>query len=379
MITDVLGKIIAEDKSLLARPDEFVAKLEERIPGSLARQANSIKIAMQKQVGELLLLADAEESYREQLDEEISRRLTEEGMRMETAQRAAVELIRAMNWDGPPEPENLPEEEGASEKPGQNFPSESPSSPLLRAEEPPTPAPLTNPTWICTCGTENSGIVCTICGMRKEALPFPEDRAFSKNPPGEHTGIFRGANPLLLITCLILAVAVIFLGAQNMKSSREEPAKTQSVKTGKPLEKQQANPLEDARIPEEESEIALGKIPIGLPKEEVYRRIGREREITDPNKNHYYRYQYKDMEVVITNGVVTGFVSKTPEVSTTRGIHQGSSLQDVLNAYGDSSLKFSHEDMMLYEYRFSSIDHRNCLLRFAIKNDQVDYISGRIE
>lgn len=107
--------------------------------------------------------------------------------------------------------------------------------------------------------------------------------------------------------------------------------------------------------------------------------IGRETEITDPNNSKHYRYQYKDMEVVITKGIVTWFVSKTNNVATKRGIRQGSTLRDVLDNYGDSSMKFSYDESVLYEYRFASLDNKSCLLRIAIKNDRVEYISGRLE
>ncbi len=85
------------------------------------------------------------------------------------------------------------------------------------------------------------------------------------------------------------------------------------------------------------------------------------------------------MEVVITKGIVTGFVSKTNNVATKRGIRQGSTLRDVLDNYGDSSMKFSYDESVLYEYRFASLDNKSCLLRIAIKNDRVEYISGRLE
>lgn len=125
------------------------------------------------------------------------------------------------------------------------------------------------------------------------------------------------------------------------------------------------------------SDLGLGGICIGDRKKDVQALYGKEQKITDPYKNGHLHYFYSDIEVVIANGIVTGFVSNSPQVRTKRGIHEGSTLQDVLQAYGDSTSKFTYGDEIMYEYPFKSIDNKNCLLRFAIKNGRVDYISAR--
>ena len=47
------------------------------------------------------------------------------------------------------------------------------------------------------------------------------------------------------------------------------------------------------------------------------------------------------------------------------------------NAYGEGYTSFEHKGKVLYEYPFTSTDGRRCLLRFAVKNGFVDYISER--
>lgn len=125
------------------------------------------------------------------------------------------------------------------------------------------------------------------------------------------------------------------------------------------------------------SDLGLGGICIGYDKAEVYRLIGKENEITNPDRSGNLRYQYPDMEVVVTNGVVSAFVSKNSSVQTKRGIHQGSTIQDVRKAYGNDYLESTYDGMTLVEYKMTSLDNRECLLRFAIKNDRVEYISAR--
>ena len=124
--------------------------------------------------------------------------------------------------------------------------------------------------------------------------------------------------------------------------------------------------------------VSLGGICIGYNKNKVYSLLGKEKSITDPSKSGHLRYQYRNMEVVITNGIVTGFISKNATVQTERGIHEGSTLRDVLDAYGNDYSKFTYENATLYEYNMQSIDGKDCLQRFAIKNGRVDYISCRV-
>ncbi len=127
-----------------------------------------------------------------------------------------------------------------------------------------------------------------------------------------------------------------------------------------------------------DSDLTLGKVSIGYNRDDVYSEMGKEQKITDPDKTGDLRYQYPEMEVVITRGKVTGFVSNTAEVATPQGIRQGDSLQKVLNAYGEPYSQSNFEDLTLYEYKMRSLDYKDCLMRFAVKNGKVDYISARV-
>ncbi len=54
-------------------------------------------------------------------------------------------------------------------------------------------------------------------------------------------------------------------------------------------------------------------------------------------------------------------------------------LDKVIAQYGDTPYGNSkYGDVTLYEYKFQSVNGDECLLRFAIKNGVVDYISGRV-
>lgn len=49
-----------------------------------------------------------------------------------------------------------------------------------------------------------------------------------------------------------------------------------------------------------------------------------------------------------------------------------------MNAYGEPYAKSDFEGLTLYEYKMRSLDYNECLMRFAVKNGRVDYISARV-
>ncbi len=126
------------------------------------------------------------------------------------------------------------------------------------------------------------------------------------------------------------------------------------------------------------NDVSLGNISIGFSVEAMYKNMGKERTMTHDNDSPRTHYKYDDLDVVVINGKVIGFVSNTGKPATPRGIKQGDSVQSVLRAYGDPYAKSDYEGTTLYEYKFTSLDNRTCLMRFAIKNSTVDYISGRV-
>ncbi|MBR2215832.1 MAG: hypothetical protein IJ849_08765 [Selenomonadaceae bacterium] len=162
------------------------------------------------------------------------------------------------------------------------------------------------------------------------------------------------------------------------KSSTPQPSTRSSVKSN--LSKAGALAAVGGAVSQlpTNSDLTLGKVSIGYSRDDVYSLMGRESEIKDPNNSGHLRYQYPEMEVVITAGRVTGFVSNTGDVSTPRGIRQGDSLQKVLSNYGEPYAQSDFDDMTLYEYKMTSLDRRECLMRFAVKNGRVDYISARV-
>ena len=91
------------------------------------------------------------------------------------------------------------------------------------------------------------------------------------------------------------------------------------------------------------------------------------------------RYEYPLMDVAYDYGAVVGMAADDASVSTPKGIHAGSSLQEVLNKYGSDYMLSTYDNLDLYEYKFTDENKRPYLLRFAIRQDtgNVKYISIR--
>ncbi|MBQ7497605.1 MAG: hypothetical protein IJU00_07220 [Selenomonas sp.] len=85
------------------------------------------------------------------------------------------------------------------------------------------------------------------------------------------------------------------------------------------------------------------------------------------------------MDVAYDYGAVVGMAADDASVSTPKGIHAGSSLQEVLNQYGSDYMLSTYDNLDLYEYKFTDENKRPYLLRFAIRQDtgNVKYISIR--
>jgi len=123
------------------------------------------------------------------------------------------------------------------------------------------------------------------------------------------------------------------------------------------------------------NELSFGSISIGMSQTGMYALLLPSNLKVD---GEFTRYPLPDLEVVTCNDSVVALVSNSSNVETKRGIRQGDSVQAVIKAYGTPDLESEYNGSTLYEYKFSDSDNRNCLLRFAIKNQRVDYISMRV-
>ncbi len=89
--------------------------------------------------------------------------------------------------------------------------------------------------------------------------------------------------------------------------------------------------------------------------------------------------EYSTMDVSFFNDKIIGIAVDDKNISTPKGLHAGSALQDVLNAYGSDYMLSTYDDLDLYEYEYKDDNGRPYYLRFAVKqaNGLVKYISIR--
>ena len=125
-------------------------------------------------------------------------------------------------------------------------------------------------------------------------------------------------------------------------------------------------------------DLSLGELSIDDRAEKVASKMGKA-DSSSTDSDGGQRLKFKDAEVVIKNGKISALVSFSPALKTPRGIHEGSTVQEVLDKYGTGCMKTSYGEQTLYEYAVTSADGTPCLLRFAINNSngKVDYISER--
>ena len=148
----------------------------------------------------------------------------------------------------------------------------------------------------------------------------------------------------------------------------------QSVETSQPALKMEAR---SSSIPRPLSNAMLGNVKLGdsIAEAEIVLGNPTKKTVKDDNK---LRYVYPLMDVAYDYGEVTGMAADDVSVCTPKGIHAGSSLNEVTNQYGSDYMLSTYENLNLYEYKFKD-KKGSYLLRFAVTqgNDSVKYISIR--
>ena len=274
-------------------------------------------------------------------------------------------------------------------------------------------------TWKCpNCGAENAGKFCTKCGQKRgdelgqtqpmqsldasaavrapQQLPAqtpyeqPQMQQLSTKVPPAMQGRIAQQEPLGMVTAqqpdtskgakgkqiALIVVIIALLGALGFFGYREFFADSG---TGyQPVAKQQAA-TDSKPVREMKTDLSLGGLDLGDDASAIAE-VETDAEKKDPKQEGaMLRHYYDDMQIVEENGKSTALVSETDKVSTKRGIHQGSTLDEVQKAYGTDTFSQSDDGdgRMLYEYKFTGQDDRIGLVRFAVKDGKVDYISVR--
>ena len=123
---------------------------------------------------------------------------------------------------------------------------------------------------------------------------------------------------------------------------------------------------------------SLGSVTLGDSIEATNSKLGEATKKTVKEANKL-RYEYPTMDVAYDYGRVVGIAADDKNIKTSKGIHAGSSLQDVFNNYGKNYILSNYENLELYEYTYKDDTNRDYILRFAVKQGSgvVKYISIR--
>ena len=437
----VLAELLAEDRQLLGRKDELIEKLSKKIGVEYTRDFTPLRNALRdNDIGEWLLVAD--NGTPEDKEAAEAKVLASLSNIQESRAKFVVEtLIGAMGWNEDPSSEPEPEsveldeeiedtEEQAStdvntswdcvcgcKNNTKNFCKncgKSKEAGTLNADS------SDDSTWICSkCGkSDNKGNFCRSCGSPKdghimEGSAVAQEAAPQDTTPDEPTIAMAradiqsvmtppqvqappaaqpvsqqstpvqvvstsgngGSTQHLIIGVIALLVCVLGFMAYKEFSASSEPAASAGYHS---LSKSAPDKSKEKSQPTAKSELSLGGLDLDVSLEDMRSRLGKEKSYKDGNDGYTY-YFYDELKVGGKDGLIKALVSDGPTCTTKKGIHEGSTLQEVLDAYGNDAMKTNYEGLVLYEYNFKSLAGNEGILRFAINGqNKVDYISVRI-
>ena len=128
----------------------------------------------------------------------------------------------------------------------------------------------------------------------------------------------------------------------------------------------------------DEFNLSLGTLKLGDSVEVVREIFGREEKVTPAETPNHRHCKYKNIVVTFAGNAVVGLVSYGDEIATERGLHQSTPLDEVIAAYGRRAAVYEYEELTLYEYPYVSADGNLAVMRFAVKDNAVEYISLRL-
>ena len=129
---------------------------------------------------------------------------------------------------------------------------------------------------------------------------------------------------------------------------------------------------------DDEFNFSLGKLKLGDSVEIMRDIYGHEKNITPADTPNHRHCKYEKILVTLAGNSVVGLVSYAEEIQTERGLHQGATLDEMIAAYGRRAAVYEDNELTLHEYPFVSAQGNLAVMRFAVKNNTVDYISLRL-
>ena len=442
----ILAELLVENRKLLAKNDELIAKLKEKVGVEYKRDVDTLSKALREtDIGELLLMADA--GTPEEKETATAKVLADiSGIMQENRARLVRNiLIGALGWNKEPEAEVASADlQEASETEPEARPDVKKSWDCIcghknnrkqfcrncgkpRSEGEIKGEVAVEATWTCRqCGKSgNKANFCVACGYpregeKTEAKPpqpavqdtekpqvslentqimpvqdamiqakaqIAQERAAASQSatqpvqrpvvqPQASSQSNNGSQGAVIAVIVILVCVLGFMGFKEISANNDAKPSSSYHSVAKNADSPQK--LNEKSQPVAKTELSLGGMDLDETMQDMYDKLGKESYTKSDDGRTYYYYQ-DSVRVGFTDGKVTSLVSDGTKSTTKRGIHEGSTRQEVINAYGDSASKFNYDNMELYEYTAKSLDGRDGILRFAINSQgKVEYISVRI-
>ncbi len=128
----------------------------------------------------------------------------------------------------------------------------------------------------------------------------------------------------------------------------------------------------------DEFNLSLGELKLGDSVEVVQKIFGREEKVAPAETPNHRHSKYKSVVVTFAGNSVVGIVSNGNELQTERGLREGTPLDEVIAAYGRCGAVYEYDGLTLYEYPYVSAGGNLAVMRFAVKDNAVEYISLRL-
>ena len=369
----ILREILTKDKSLLGRRDELIEALDEKIPGNLRRDFTPIKKALSQNIGEKFLTG-AEDKEATKI--EVMELLKASGMQAARINFVVETFVKALDWDKPSTPgdndfdpdEPVGEVVVVAESPVKNNADKqkkvsqpSITEMLQKAKEKAAQQTSTTP------APQQPQQQQSRQPLRPPPPPQQSPQPKTSQTPQTTTSNDNTKKILIGFLCVVTLGILASNGNKNSNNLTTPNPSTQQV--------QQVG--DDTNYQNAKSELSLNGMDLGISVNEATMRLGNPMKIEEVDG--YERYIYpNDFYIAVINGKVDAFVTGDPKYKTLRGLHVGSTYDEVIDAYGTNSKDMQADNLTLHEYPFNSIEGKYGLLRFAVNTSgRVEYISIR--
>lgn len=404
-----LAEVLADDKNILLRRAELSAELtalKAKYPSDaryIAYVERAIEIAG---LGEEFLREDREPSgERTEFIARMKALLVDNDMQERQAEMVVEMLAGALGWNDAPAP------------------SVQTAATAIAASPEPAPRPAVEvpegAVWTCgSCGTKNTGRYCIICGASTaEAVaveqpaaevaparplqtpvvepivePVAPEAMTQQSAPRSSGGPLSSLKYIVLgvvVLLVVMAVGYLKVGIDIEKEAQGPARVTTPAQTEKPTPKEEApakkkNVVDDAspkQVADKsplKTELGLGVLELNQTVDTMHDRLGREN--SKEYKNNRTWYHYDDLDVIVKGNYISALESNSSRLKTRRGLHEGSTMDDVKELYGNDYMVTDYNGLLLLEYDYPAFRDQRGILRFAIdkSNGKVKYISIRI-